>query len=131
MARIVQLSHLPPTAIISAGQPFQLVVEVEQGGPAPSVSISLEKQRLTVADGGFLQLRPTGPEYFATDPKPIVLANDARFAISDPIVVRKDARDADTDKPLVYPDSLVFTAFIDSLSEPFIYHVVIVNGFTS
>jgi hypothetical protein len=126
MPRVVRLSHYPP-GDVPVGKPFQLLVELDEAASGPAAfDVKLEKQRITVADGGFLQLRPTGGNYFAIDPKPIPVADGSKFGISSAIAVKPDAIDIDTGKPVEFPDSLIFTAFMGELSVPFTYHIVMI-----
>jgi hypothetical protein len=125
--RVLGLSHLPLQRV-SAGQPFQLLAELSAASSGPAgVEVKLEKQRITVNDGGFLELRPTGGDYFAVGPQPIKIADGDIHGISAGIVVRPDAKDGDTGEAVKFPDSLVFTAFVGPLAVPFTYHIIIID----
>ena len=111
--RIVNFSCDPPQP--KAGQSFRLTVQLSEKA-ATDVQVSLEKQRIVANVGGFLELRPTGADYFDEDPKPIKVSVGTAHGTSDEIKVKKRPQ---ADPPVIFPEQLLFTAFIGQLSEGF------------
>jgi hypothetical protein len=93
-----------------AGEPFKLTVTLQQKASA-DVMVTLEKQRIVLSNGGQPELRPTGPDYLDLDPKPIKVKAGAKRGTSDPIQVRKNAKAEQGERPVVFPEQTLFTAF--------------------
>lgn len=93
-----------------ADQPFRLTVELDRNA-ASEEKVSVEKQRIVKNAGGFLELRPTGPNYFKLDPQPITVHAGAKRGTSGPIVVRRDAKAQPGEPPVRFPEHLLFTGF--------------------
>jgi|1185.fasta_scaffold681724_2 hypothetical protein len=110
--RLSILSSIPSQVV--AGDKFQLVVELDAAA-SEDVTVSVEKQRLVAAPGGYLELKAIQPGYFDTPPKPIVVKKDSRYAFSDYIVVSSNATDGEDGPRIEFPDSLLFSAFASEL----------------
>ena len=97
----------PPSPI--AGTEFYVIVTLDSDATNDLV-LPFEKQRVKIHQGGFPELRPTGPKYFALDPSPIVISVGQREG-SSKLAVRPDAVDVENNKPIRFPDNLVLTYF--------------------
>jgi hypothetical protein len=102
---IVKLSSDPPQP--KAGQSFRLTAELDQKAAA-DLSITLEKQRIVESAGGAPELRPTGPKYFDLDPKPIKVLAGSNRGTSEPIQVKKNPSAQQRERPIVFPEQLLF-----------------------
>ncbi|HEY3897960.1 MAG TPA: hypothetical protein VGM54_05060 [Chthoniobacter sp.] len=101
----------PPSP--KAGQQFQVKVRLNQPVAAGSIPLTVlfEKQRLKDSGSGFLELRPTGPNYFEVGPQPIEIQPiQDQGTLS--LVVQKDAKDGDDGTPIVFPDNLAITCYL-------------------
>jgi hypothetical protein len=112
--QIVNLTCDPPAP--KAGDAFTLTVQITATQNS-DVKVTLEKQRI-VSNSGTPELRPTGPNYFASgfDPLPITVMAGSATGASQPIKVRKDASADTGDPPVIFPEHALFTAFDDRTS---------------
>lgn len=103
-----------------AGQGMRLTVELDQDVPVEEV-VFLEKQRIVDSGGGFPELRPIAVDKYFELPVSleIRIKPGAKTGTSDPITVRKDAKSGDGERPVIFPEQLLFTAYITALSEGF------------
>jgi len=108
-----------------AGLPFTLTIMLDSISPTDIV-VSLEKQRI-VANARNLELRPTGTQYFERDPKPVKIAAGVRTGTSDPIAVRRNAVAEPGDPAVHFPERLLFSAFVRTISSGFACTVVSVS----
>jgi hypothetical protein len=112
-----------------AGQQFTLTVALN-GEATADVQVNIEKQRLIIGAGA-VQTAPTGGNYFQTDfePKPITIPNGGTAGISSPIKIKINAlSDTGAGTPIVFPDYVIFTAYIGSVKNGFVPLMVSVQN---
>jgi len=130
---ITGFTHLP--LMPKAGDFITLVIqlnrEVKKGDG--QVQVEFKAQRMVLDHpGGDPVAKPTTPfdTYFDSEflPKPMNVRIGQRFGLSSPIRVRKDASVPDTEVPVVFPEKLVFSSFIDNSAGEFLSTLIQLNS---
>lgn len=112
-----------------AGQQFTLTVSLS-GTATADVKVNVEKQRFVIG-GGAVQTAPTGSNYFENDFEPgtITIPNGSTAGTSNPIKVKKHAlSDTGAGTPIVFPDYVIFTAYIGSVKNGLVPLMVVIQN---
>ena len=108
------------------GQSFTLTVTLNSE-PTTDVQVTIEKQRLIIGPGA-VQTAPTGSNYFVDGfhPTPIAIAAGGVAGVSSPIKVKANAQ-SDTGTPVIFPDYVIFTAYIGTVKSGFVPDMVMIQ----